>query len=130
MKLSRKSLKITTNLCAIAALIFGAKLLEVNRELSTLKNDLYCYDTRFKFIGDESGEALEDVTMNGPSSSSEDIMQQSVTYTAYSGTELGASGLAYEPRKFSFSCPDYQTQEFVVDSDSDSSVTIRLKKLP
>lgn len=117
--------RIAAVILAIVALGQGMELFRIK---SALKNIFY-YDVKVTVKDKNSGEIIEGGTTHGPSTSSEDVFQQSNSM-GYGMKSRQISGVAYEPRVFGFSADGYKRTDVEITDDAKSSIVVELEPKP
>ncbi|MGJ8674298.1 hypothetical protein [Rubritalea sp.] len=102
--------------------------MDSQNDLKKLKNNLYHFNTTFNVIDANTGQPVSDLTTHHPTTSSNDLINQSAgSASSRDGVNfIRVFGIAYEPRKFSFSTPSHYTQDFIIDRNTESKITIKL----
>jgi hypothetical protein len=129
MKLSPKQQKNTIIALGIVTVLLFLNLIETTKELNTLKDGLFYYDVTISAIDENTGDPVDYITTHGPSISSSDIIQQTTSFGA-SANNSSISGIAYEARLFGFSADGYLKSDVIIDSNTESQITVKLRKDP
>lgn len=76
-----------------------------------------------------TGEPLDNITIQAPGISTADLFQQTSGMSGGHGGTVGISGIAYEPRQWSFGRDGYRQASIIVDETTDSSQTVKLEPI-
>ena len=115
----------------IAAVILGLVALSQGVQIYRVKSQLrnvFHYDVTVTVKDKETGRILEDVTTHGPSSSTQDLFNQSATYSG-SIEKPHISGIAYEPRAFGFSTGGYKRKDVLIANAAERAIIVELEPI-
>ncbi len=111
----------------VMSVILAGNIYENYTTKQTLK-DIYHYDIEITVVDKDTGDRVKSISSGGPSSSSEDLFQQSSGISSLGDGRIALSGVAYEPRLWHISSNGYDEVSVTIDRDSPSHLRIELTK--
>ena len=112
----------------ILALGFAGSAFENWRIKKTLAG-IYRYSIEVTVLDATTGRPLDNITIQAPGISTADLFQQTSGMSGGHDGTVGISGIAYEPRQWSFGRDGYRGASIIVDDSTDPSQTVKLEPI-
>ena len=115
---------------AIILLIVSASLGFRIHRLSTALNNTFHYACTITAVDSETGAPLRGLGLRGPTTSSNDLMQQTSISVARQDGGMELSGVAYQPRIINIAADGYWPFDITITEDSPRDIRVPLKRKP